>query len=255
MDRYKKLNILECVPVIQGEGRSTGFPMILIRLAGCNLNCMFTGSICDSEETSWNHDVKKSKKISLIDIETVFLTNTHIKHVMITGGQPTLNRKLFKAVVEVCKKFGKIIEIEDNGTTFHEDYLDLDIDLISMSPKLNNSIPIPGVWVNEIQRETTKFDEAKHRRSYRNVESMKSWIQNFDYQLKFVISDEEEIKEAIDLALEIGADEDKIYFMPEGVTREELGSRRKWLYERCLEIGVKYTDRLHILVYDNLKGV
>ena len=43
--------------------------------------------------------------------------------------------------------------------------------------------------------------------------------------------------------------------MPEGATRGQLDSRRKWLYEKCVELGIKYTDRLHIIVYDNLKGV
>ncbi len=257
MDKDEKLNVLECIPVIQGEGQSTGVPMILIRLGRCNLNCMFTGSICDAEESSWNHLVndKKNKKFSLNDIQKVINQNPHIEHVMITGGQPTLHIDTFKAVAELCKENFMAVEIEDNGTTFPKDFDFSLIDLISMSPKLSNSIPELDVYVSLLNRKITQHDVDRHKSRYRNIESMKNWLEVCDYQVKFVISDEDQIKEALALAAQIGARRDNIYFMPEGATREQLDSRRKWLYEKCLELGIKYTDRLHIIVYDNKKGV
>lgn len=254
-NREVKINVLECVPVIQGEGRSTGVPMILIRIAGCNLNCMFSESICDASETSWLHNNTTAKKWSLNEITEVLKSNPHIHRVMITGGQPTLNKSLFQSVLQVCREQYKLVEIEDNGTTYIEGLNGDDINLVSMSPKLRNSIPVPGVFVEILGRETTEADAKFHLKNYRNVESMKKWVKNFDYQLKFVISNDGQIEEALALVKELDANIENVYFMPEGMTKQQLEGRRKWLYETCLRLGVNYTDRLHILVYNDKKGV
>ncbi len=255
MDENKELNVLECVPVIQGEGGSIGTPMILIRTNGCNILCQFgLDSICDAWETSWNSGDKKEKKWSLSEIREVIKKNPQIRTVMLTGGEPLLSSVLFKSILRVCREEGLQVEVETNGSIYLED-LDDEINLVSISPKLKDSTPIPGTFIKELGREIQEKDRLLHLKNYRNVESLKKWIKNYDYQLKFVISDEEQIEESLDLVKEIGASLKNVYFMPEGLTREQLESRRKWLYERCLSLGVKYTDRLHILVYDNLKGV
>lgn len=255
MDETKKLNILECVPVIQGEGSSIGTPMILIRTNGCNLLCQFgLNSICDAWETSWDSGKEKERKWSLSEIREVIHLNPHIKHIMLTGGEPLLSSTLFKSIVRVCREEGLLVEVETNGSIFIDD-LDDELHLVSISPKLKDSSPIPGTFIREIGRKIEKKDEELHLKNYRNIVSLKKWIKNYTYQLKFVISDEEQIEEALELVSEIGVSLKNVYFMPEGLTREQLELKRKWLYERCLSLGVKYTDRLHILVYDNLKGV
>jgi len=254
LDKSQKLPIVNLHLCIQGEGQSTGTPMILVRLSKCNLNCIFKGSICDSSETSWDHNPSKNSLYSLQDIEDLIKAHTHIKTMMITGGNPTYSPEIFKAVVGLAKECGLKVEIEDNGTT----YLPMKsgmIDLITISPKLSNSIPRAGAWIPELNRRVTPLEQINHDNRRKNYDSMRKWIKSTNYQLKFVISDEDEVEEAIKTVIEIGADIDKVFFMPEGATRKQLESRRRWLYERCIELGVKYTDRLHVIVYDNLKGV
>lgn len=250
----KKINVTECIPVIQGEGKYTGHPSFLIRTSGCNLNCQFSGSLCDASKESWNHNNTNNKLFSLNDISEVFKKYPHIKKVFITGGNPTLNEKMFLSITDVCKNHGLEIHIEDNGTQFQTSFLG-NIDFVSLSPKLKNSIPVPGSFAEEIGRYVTEKDREFHVRNYKNVRSLKNWITYFDYQLKFVISDHNELQEIEELIEEIGADRSRVYLMPEGATRVQLESRRKWVYETCLELGYNYTDRLHILVYDNKKGV
>jgi len=255
MDEEKELNILECVPVIQGEGSSVGTPMILIRTNGCNILCQFgLNSICDAWETSWNSGDKKEKKWSLSQIRKVIRLNPQIKHAMVTGGEPLLSSTLFKSIVRVCREEGLSVEVETNGSIYIDD-LDDELNLVSISPKLVDSIPVPGTFIKELGRKIQQKDQDLHVKNYRNIVSLKKWIKNYSYQLKFVISDEEQIEEALGLVEQIGASLQNVYFMPEGLTREQLESKRQWLYERCLSLGVKYTDRLHILVYDNKKGV
>lgn len=256
MNREEKINVTECIPVIQGEGKYTGHPSFLIRTSGCNLNCQFKGSLCDASKESWNHNNNTNKLFSLNDISEVIKNYPYIKKVFITGGNPTLNVKMFLNIVNLCKEHKLEVHIEDNGTQFSKDFLmGSKINFVSLSPKLKNSIPVPGSYAKEIGREVTEADKKFHVKNYRNIESLKNWINWFDYQLKFVVSDEEELQEIEDLILEIGADRRKVYLMPEGATREQLDSRRKWVYETCLELGYNYTDRLHILVYDDRKGV
>lgn len=247
--------ILEVTPVIQGEGQSVGFPMILIRLGGCNLNCMFSESICDSEESSWDFKTKSVNEYCWADVEKIIEDNPQIHYAMITGGQPTMNKKLFKELVNLLLQHNMKVEIEDNGTTFINDLNPKLLNLVTLSPKLSNSIPKVGVYIDKLKRVTTQKDVDRHASRYRNIPSMKKWVENFNYQLKFVISNKDQIKEALSLVKDIGADLNKVYFMPEGSTRKQLASRRQWLYETCLSLGIKYTDRLSVLVYDELKGV
>jgi 7-carboxy-7-deazaguanine synthase len=251
----EKINVTECIPVIQGEGKYTGHPSFLIRTSGCNLNCQFKGSLCDASKESWNHNNTTNKLFSLNDIDQVIKTYPHIRKVFITGGNPTTNKKMFLSIVDVCTHNGLEVHIEDNGTQFSKDYLLQRIRFVSLSPKLQNSIPVPGSYAKEIDRIVTPQDKKIHVKNYRNIASLKNWIYWFDYQLKFVVSDQEELEEIELLIDEIGADRKKVYLMPEGATREQLESRRKWVYETCLRLGYNYTDRLHILVYNDKKGV
>ena len=47
----------------------------------------------------------------------------------------------------------------------------------------------------------------------------------------------------------------KVWLMPEGVTDDELTKRRRWLMEYATEHGYNFTDRLHIIVYGDKRGV
>lgn len=255
LDENEKLNILECVPVIQGEGQSTGQPMILIRVSGCNLNCQFKGSICDAWETSFNHNNKESKKWSLSEVREVLRENPHIKKVMLTGGEPTLNKILFENIVHICDLEGKFIEMETNGTLYRETE-SLALELVSISPKLSNSIPMTGSYSPELKREIEEKEVKLHLKNQQlTVESVKKWIQNYNYQLKFVISDEDSIDEAMSFIQAVGADLSKVWFMPEGLSRRQIIMKQQWVYEKCIQLGVNYSGRLHISIYDTQKGV
>lgn len=40
-----------------------------------------------------------------------------------------------------------------------------------------------------------------------------------------------------------------VYLMPEGDTEEKLAEKRKWLAQRCIDLGYFYSDRLHIIIF------
>jgi organic radical activating enzyme len=129
-------------------------------------------------------------------------------------------------------------------------------DLISLSSKLPNSTPVPGTWMPYLNREVTESDKKQHEKWRQNYQAMKALITYHpDYQFKPVISDEKDLEEVKYLQEILGIPNDKVYLMPEGMNKEQVESRRKWLSELCQKEGYNFTDRLHILIYGDQRGV
>lgn len=84
----KNINSAEVLPVmehfytIQGEGFNSGKPSYFVRLAGCDVGCVW----CDVKE-SW--DATKHPIMSLNDILN-FCKNATSKNIVITGGEPCM---------------------------------------------------------------------------------------------------------------------------------------------------------------------
>ena len=77
-----KLPLMEQFYTLQGEGRLSGKPAVFIRLAGCDVGCVW----CDVKE-SWD-----SAAHSLVSIDKIVedVLKTSCLFVVITGGEPTL---------------------------------------------------------------------------------------------------------------------------------------------------------------------
>jgi len=111
------LNVNEIFYSLQGEGARTGQPSIFIRLAKCNLTCIF----CD---TDFEQGVKMTIDEILRKIEPY-----GCKWIIWTGGEPTL--QINDAVVALFKEKGYLQAIETNGTR----RIPMGIDYITCSPK------------------------------------------------------------------------------------------------------------------------
>lgn len=106
---------------LQGEGHFTGTAATFVRLSGCNLRCDF----CDTEHESFKNLMEE-------EILEQVMQNPS-RHVVITGGEPTL--QLTRSLVERLHEKGKYVQIETNGTMPLQDGLDELIDWITLSPK------------------------------------------------------------------------------------------------------------------------
>ena len=129
------------------------------------------------------------------------------------------------------------VTVETAGTVF----ADVACDLMSVSPKLSNSIP-PGRFA------------AQHERLRIQPDILSRLISTFEYQLKFVIAEPGDVAEAVALTQQLGADNGKVILMPEGVDARVLRERSVWLAEICKKQGFRYGPRLHVDLYGNQRG-
>jgi 7-carboxy-7-deazaguanine synthase len=219
------VKIAEIFYSIQGEGTLLGVPSVFVRTSGCNLRC----SWCDTPYTSWAPEGEERSVDSIVEE----VDRYGAAHVVITGGEPMIA----PGIAELTQRLGQHITIETAGT------VDADVrcSLMSISPKLANSTP-EGQWA------------AQHERLRHQPEELKRLIARFPYQLKFVIADPEDLPEVRATVAEIGADNDCVVLMPEGVNAAVLAERAIWLVEICKQEGYRYSPRLHIDLWGNRRG-
>lgn len=253
MTKSAKLPIIELFVSIQGEGPFSGRPCIFIRTTGCNLRCSFSGSICDTPYASW---IAEAGKYTIEDVEEFIDTNNHINNLVITGGEPTIRPDLVRQLLIMAKKHKMFTMLETNGTEFIPELAGL-LDFVVISPKLANSVPKPDSHIisGKIDRFTMPAD-IEHQQSRRiNIDSMFSWMLHHKCNFKFVISDGSEMPEIYKLQALVGFAFHHTTLMPEGGTDKELATRRKMVWNLCLEHGYNYSDRLHILIFNKKRGV
>ena len=123
------MRINEIFYSLQGEGFLAGVPSVFIRLAGCPLRCKW----CDTKY-AWDNTAGENYSIEKI-LQTV--QQWPSKFIVITGGEPMINSDLPK-LVQKLKALGKHITIETAGIAYIPD---MPCDLMSISPKLSNSVP------------------------------------------------------------------------------------------------------------------
>ena len=109
---------------LQGEGLLSGVPSIFVRFSGCNLECPF----CDTKYHTNGDEVS----LNVVWEEMQKLAQKGAKHVVFTGGEPTVQLESLRALCTLSKGAGLHVTIETNGTM----PVGLpNVDLLSISPK------------------------------------------------------------------------------------------------------------------------
>ena len=226
------MHISEIFYSLQGEGFLAGMPSVFVRLAGCPLHCRW----CDTKY-AWSKEAGRQYSTDQI-VRAV--QEWPCKFVVITGGEPMVNSDLPQLVREL-KIAGKHITIETAGIAYIPD---MPCDLMSISPKLSNSVP----------------DEAKlaaiHKDSKLDLAVLEELIDNYNYQLKFVVDSEADLPEIEETLKKLGnTDREKIMLMPQAATREELLTKSPMVADLCKRSGFAFSMRLQILFWNNERGM
>lgn len=284
--------VLEMFVSIQGEGKYTGEPSLFIRVSGCNLRCVFGDTRCDTPYSSFETEKPIYKNAIEVAEATkkILESHPHVKHIVITGGEPMLYKNGIREFLEILLKPDReyVITVETNGTLPAIQPWDVDmcddfaywmfyIDLWSVSPKLSTSVDKEGKFLDEKWREM-------HNKTRINIDSLASYVkatQNIilenryfesnltsfpilpDFQFKFVYTNEDSVKEikevmervASQLSISMDVLNNHIMLMPEGTNNEHLEKISQECVEVCIREGWRFCDRLHIRLWGDKRGV
>jgi len=261
---------------VQGEGISTGIPSYFVRLGLCNLTCgmsrafankltkeqsladgeIFKGDLELEGKASWTCDSTsqwlwrgENKEFQyLIDQWKEQGIYDDIKngtiHIIWTGGEPTI-----KGHQEAITNFlsywysqetqddskrhlvTPYHEIETNGTVVIDEPLFKCLDQINCSPKLSNS------GMTEKQRI--------------NPEAIERIMEHDNYQFKFVISTEDDVKEIFrDFIEPFNIPLKNVVCMPGMDSRADFHERTQFVFEMAKKYKFRGMSRMHISAWD-----
>jgi 7-carboxy-7-deazaguanine synthase len=226
------MRISEIFYSLQGEGFLAGVPSVFVRLAGCPLRCRW----CDTKY-GWDETAGAHYSIATI-IQTV--QQWPCKFVVMTGGEPMVNSDL-PELVQNLKTSAKHITIETAGIAFISD---IPCDLMSISPKLSNSTPAEPALA------------AIHEDSRLDTAVLGELIDNYEYQLKFVVDSQDDLPEIQQTMSQIGnVNPEKVMLMPQAGTKEELLAKSPMIADMCKHTGFAFSPRLQILLWDDERGM
>lgn len=242
---------------IQGEGKYVGSPSLFLRFGGCNMKC--EGFACS--ETA-------DDGVAVVGCDTVYAVNReHFSHnwspinredellyildlyelpnavdIVMTGGEPLIyaDDRLFISFLEKLIQRGHRITFETNGS-MQVDFEKYDVYrecIFALSVKLSNS--------NEPFNKRVRGDVI-----YNIASNAKDAFFKFSVDEESInLALEEEINEIL-----IHAPKTKIYCMPLGGNQEEVERNTEPLIEFCKAKGYNFSDRLHIRIWNENKGV
>jgi organic radical activating enzyme len=243
---------------IQGEGRYAGVPSYFLRTGGCNLRCPGFGAEyevdggrrfgCDTwfavdRDFASRWIAVESPDELLKELDETFEGIGYLPHVVITGGEPLIyaGDPAFYGVVEGLVGRGIRVTFETNGTVApdfvgHPAYSSC---TFALSVKLSNS------------------GEPKERRFRpRVLEEIASGAG--EAFLKFTL-DRSSIESGAAIE-EIGEIRHilpglEVYCMPMGESLEAIRRNDQAVFGFCIRQNFRYSDRLHIRIFDTTVGV
>lgn len=245
MKGFDKLPVAESFYSLQGEGMTTGYPAVFVRLAGCNLMCGGMGTQFDGElhnGATWRCDtieVWMNGKMKPFDEALDDESKDALKkgaNLIITGGEPMMNQDKIVAFIEWVRENlnpNCFVEIETNGTIPPSDDMVRLVSQWNCSPKLTNS-------------GNDKF--------IRYNLSVLEKLNTLNTQFKFVISDLTDFNELSEDYIPF-LDNNKIWLMPAGENQALLDESKPVVAELCKQHNLKMTNRLHIEIWNKKTGV
>lgn len=236
-------NEAEIFYTLEGEGEFVGYPSVFMRFFGCNLRC--PGFIseaapygCDSY-ISWT----KKNKLSFSDTFKLLEERGFVQKLRngaifkYTGGEPLVRQdQLLKFTEAFVQRFGFLpkIDFETNATILPDQrWVDEFNATFTTSPKLTTN--------GDPEEKTYKPEVLK-------------WHKAHGSGFKFVISRAEDIEEIWRKYMNddngINIHTDRIWFMPCCGSRAEHVEVAPIVAEYAKALNVKFSPRLHLLVWD-----
>ncbi len=199
-----------------------GRPATFIRFSGCNLSCEW----CDEKHA---RDIEGGEYLNLREVVEE-CKKRRLRRVVITGGEPLLQKEDCIKLVKELTALGFRVMIETNGTLLNR--------------------------LNQEEREILRNCEitVSPKKGHLSGNAVRTAI-SLSAQFKFVVGENSwRCDEVRDLARKYSIHNENIWLMPmslNGIIDEDL-ARRVW--EFCVKEEFNYSDRLHVRVWKNEKG-
>ena len=115
---------------------------------------------------------------------------------------------------------------------------------MSISPKLRNSVPLENPeWAD------------RHESLRLNISVLRQLVATYTYQLKFVVSQPEDIAEIEDVISQIGdVEASRVLLMPEGRDSGALWEKARTLVPEVIKRNWRLAPRLQIDLFGDTKG-
>ena len=225
------MKISEIFESVQGEGTNAGKQAIFLRTAECNLKCTW----CDTKYTwDWkNFDYAKEVKEMSIKEISESLEQSTIRHLVITGGEPLMQQQdLVELLTSLKSEF--YIEVETNCTILPKNEFTVLVDQWNVSPKTKNS----GNFLELCEKNECYSFFSKQKNCY----------------FKYVVEDDDDLREISDLMIKYGLDKKKVLLMPQAVTKSEIISREKIVTKLAKDSKLGYSPRMHVSMWGSQRG-
>jgi len=242
---------------IQGEGKYAGVPSYFLRTGGCNLNCPGFGAEYEVDgekrlgcDTYFAVDSAFAKSWIKVDDSQALITTLkgefetigYKPHMVITGGEPLMYHAdaTFYAVVEWLVNENIEITFETNGTIEidFEKYPAYRSCIFALSLKLANS--------GEPEQKRILSQALENVQKYAKEAFLKFTIDAALVETTAL----DEINQIREILPELA-----VYCMPVGESRDTIWKNDRAVFEFCMRNNFRYSDRLHIRVFDTTQGV
>lgn len=197
---------------IQGESTFAGLPCIFIRLAGCNLRCVY----CDTK-----YAYTKEFELSVDEILKEIKKYSPISLVEVTGGEPLLQEDIYLLLDKLIKAKYQVL-LETNGSI------------------LLNRVPKEVIKIVDIK---TPGSKMSHKMNWENINYL-----NLKDEIKFVITDKKDFNWAIERVKNYNLLQYNVLFSP-AYNMIEPGILAEWIKEG--KIPVRMQLQLHKIIYND----
>lgn len=259
----KFLEVDEIFYGLQGEGNRMGFPSVFIRTGGCNLTCAGFGCEltvssgetivgCDTihavNRKYFSHNWEPYSKFNRLVDDVLQMVPSNLAYneekvdIVFTGGEPLIhhqNHVMIDAVNYFLSR-GHKVWFETNGTVA------IDFSAYPVYKKCSMSMSVKMSASGEPVKKRWKEDVVD------------SYISNTEGSyFKFVLSAgsiENEANEIFAFLSRVPSYA-PVYCMPLGSTFDEVRENAYEVYEFASRNGMRYSDRLHIRIHDDKRGV
>lgn len=220
-------------PTFQGEGPHTGQRVGFVRFAECNLSC----SWCDTPYTwDWENYSRDIESVPTAVSEVAQrMLDMDVERIVFTGGEPLIQQRY---LADLYAETGLLFDVETNGTIAPTEETAEVVDLFVVSPKLAHS-----------------GDPEKLRLKPPALTAFAELARQGKAVFKWVAASESDLDAITFVNETYSIPAAATWVMPEGLSRSAHLENLMELADAVTKTKFNLSTRLHVLAWNDKRGV